>query len=133
MPQQKCPVCTKNLHSYQNRLQCTNCFGWIHHGNRLSCSNLTDAEFDEHVNDVDKPFTSDRCVSENIFKDNNSVFQTMPFPVEYEESIFGKPPEVKSKPDISSMTTSELSDSQGRKLETIKQGIFSKREEEVIT
>ena len=104
----KCEVCTKNLYSYQNFIQCTSCFGWIHHGNRLECSSLTDTEFEEHVNDIDKAFTCDNCISANISKMNNSVFQILPFPVECEDNIFGKPPEVKRKPDISSMTTSEL-------------------------
>ena len=66
------------------------------------------AEFEEHVNDVDKPFICDSCVEECISKDNNSVFQKLPFPVECDDNIFGKPPEVNRKPDISSMTTSEL-------------------------
>ena len=71
-------------------------------------SNLTESEYDEHVNDILKPFTCDHCVSECISKNNNSIFQILPFPVECEDNIFGKPPEVKRKPDISSMTTSEL-------------------------
>ena len=104
----KCQVCTKNLYSYQNFIQCTSCFGWIHHGNRLDCSSLTDEEFEEHVSDVNKPFTCDHCISERISKENNSVFQTLPFPVECEDNIFGKPPETKRKPDISSLTPSEL-------------------------
>ena len=104
----KCAVCTKNLYSYQNFIQCTSCFGWIHHGNRLECSSLTDTEFEEHVNDVHKAFTCDNCISLCISKENNSVFQTLPFPVECEDNIFGKPPEVKRKSDINSMTTSEL-------------------------
>ena len=104
----KCQVCTKNLYSYPNFIQCTSCFGWIHHGNRLDCSSLTDEEFEEHVSDVNKPFTCDHCISERISKENNSVFQTLPFPVECEDNIFGKPPETKRKPDISSLTPSEL-------------------------
>ena len=53
-------------------------------------------------------FNCDHCVSERISRDNNTIFQTLPFPVECEENIFGKPTETKRKPDISSMTTSEL-------------------------
>ena len=104
----KCPVCSKFLYSYQNRIQCGTCFGWVHHGNRLKCSSLTDSEFQEHVDDIYKPFECDHCVSELISKNNNSVFQSLPFPVECEENIFGKPTEIKRKPDISTMTTSEL-------------------------
>ena len=104
----KCPVCSKCLYSYQNRIQCGSCFGWVHHGNRLKCSSLTDIEFEEHVNDVYKPFECDHCVSERIPKSNNSIFQTQPFPVECEENVFGKPTVTSRKRDISSMTTSEL-------------------------
>ena len=107
MPQ-KCPVCTKFLYSYQNFVQCDVYFGWIHHGNRLECSGLTDVEFNEHVNDIHKPFTCDHCVSERISKDKHSSFQTLPFSVECDGSFFGKPPEIQRKPDINSMTTNEL-------------------------
>ena len=65
-------------------------------------------EFQEHVDDVHKPFDCDHCVSERISKNNNTIFQTLPFPVECEDNIFGKPIETKRKPDINSMTTSEL-------------------------
>ena len=99
MPE-NCPVCNIRFYSYQNRLQCTTCFGLIHHGNRLECSNLTESEFEEHVNDVDKSLICDHCVSECISKNNNSAFQTLPFPVECDDDIFGKPPEVKRKPDM---------------------------------
>ena len=99
-----CPVCTKFIYSYQEFVQCDVCFGLIHHGNRVACSGLTDVEYNEHSNDIHKPFTCDYCVSERISKENNSIFQTLPFSVECEDNIFGKPPEVKCKPDISSMT-----------------------------
>ena len=104
----KCPVCSKLLYSYQKRIQCGSCFGYIHHGSRLKCSSLTDTEYQEHVDDIHKPFECDHCVSERISKINNTIFQTLPFPVECEDNIFGKPTETKRKPDISSMTTSEL-------------------------
>ena len=107
MPQ-KCPVCTKPCHSSQIFLQCTECFGWIHHDNRLKCSGLTDAEYEEHINDIYKPFKCDHCVSEFISKANNTIFQTLPFPVECEDNIFGKPPVLKCRNDVSSMSTSEL-------------------------
>ena len=104
-----CPVCTKVWYtSSQNALQCSTCHGWVHHGNRLKCSSLTDNEFEEHANDVLKPFECDHCVGERIAKNNNSVFLTLPFPVECEDNIFGKPPEYKSRPDVSSMTTAQL-------------------------
>ena len=43
-----------------------------------------------------------------MYRKNNSIFQTLPFPVECEDNLFGKPPEIKRKSDISSMTTSQL-------------------------
>ena len=104
----KCPVCNKGCYSTQNFIQCSLCFGWVHHDNRLKCSSLTDTEYQEHIDDISKPFHCDHCVSEQISKDNNSIFQTLPFPVECEDNIFGKPTEKIRKPDISSMSTSEL-------------------------
>ena len=58
--------------------------------------------------DVYKPFDCDHCISEIISKNNNTILQTLPFPVECEDNIFGEPTETKRKPDISSMTTAEL-------------------------
>ena len=103
------PSLLKLHYSYQNRIQCGSCFGWVHHGNRLESSKLTDSEFQEHVNDIYKPFDCDHCVSEIISKSNDSIFQSLPFSVECVKNIFGKPIETKRKSDISSMTTSELS------------------------
>ena len=94
----KCPVCTKFWYPSQNCLQCSSCHGWVHHDNRLKCSSLTDVEFEEHVNDIHKPFECDHCVGERIAKNNNSVFITLPFPVECEDNIFGKP--LKLSPDL---------------------------------
>ena len=103
-----CPVCSKKYYkASQNVLECTTCNGWIHHGNRLECSGLTDTEYQEHLNDVLKPFECDHCVKEKIAKANNSVFVTLPFPVECEDNPFGNP-QLKPKSDISSMTTSQL-------------------------
>ena len=102
-----CPVCTKKLYSYQNALECTTCSGWVHHDNRLKCSGLTENEFQEHSNDQNKPFECDNCIALKIAKINNSYFVKLPFPVECEGNIFGKPAEIK-KPDVSSMTASQL-------------------------
>ena len=68
----------------------------------MKCSGLTDMEFYEHQNDEFKFFECDNCIAEKIAKDNNSVFMRLPFPVECEDNIFGKPVE-KTKPDVSSM------------------------------
>ena len=46
-----CPVCSKNCYSSQNVVECTSCKNWIHHGNRLRCSGLTDVEFQDHTLD----------------------------------------------------------------------------------
>ena len=104
----KCPVCNKGCYSSQNFIQCSLCFGWVHHDNRLKCLSLTDIEYQEHIDDISKPFHCDHCISEQISKDNNSIFQTLPFPVECEDNIFGKPTEKTRKPDISSMSTPDL-------------------------
>ena len=69
-----CPVCSKQKYSYQDVIECTRCNGWVHHGNRLECSGLTDVEYLEHVNDEYKPFQCDHCTNEIIAKANNSVF-----------------------------------------------------------
>ena len=102
-----CPVCSKQKYSYQDVIECTRCKGWVHHGNRLECSGLTDAEYLEHVNDEYKPFQCDHCTNEIIAKANNSVFLSLPFPIECEDNPFGKPIS-KPKPDISSMTPIQL-------------------------
>ena len=89
-----CPVCTRKCYdNYQSQLECSSCRGWVHHGNRLKCSGLTDAEFTEHLNDENKIFECDFCVSSKIAKENNSIFVRLPFPVECEGNIFGKPVE----------------------------------------
>ena len=54
-------------------------------------SGLTDIEFDKHQNDKIKPFECDHCVYAKISKGNNSIFLSLPFPVEYEGNIFGEP------------------------------------------
>ena len=102
-----CPVCSKNYYSYQNCIQCDTCQGWVHHDNRLRCSGLTDNEFEEHQKDPHKPFECDHCVSVKIAKEYNSVFVQLPYPVECDDFIFGKPEE-KSRPDVSSITPEEL-------------------------
>ena len=64
-----CPVCSKNIYSTQNCIQCDTCHGWVHHENRLRCSGLTDTEFEEHKNDPLKPFECDHCVSVKMSKE----------------------------------------------------------------
>ena len=66
-----CPVCSKKYYKdYQNVVECTSCWGLVHHGNRLGCSGLTDAEYEEHRVDEHKPFQCDHCVA----KAKGSVF-----------------------------------------------------------
>ena len=103
-----CSVCSKQYYKkFQNVLQCTFCNGWVHHGNRLDCSGLTDNEYELHVNDEYKPFECQKCVIEKKAKANNSIFTVLPFPVECEGNPFGKPVST-PKPDISSMNPSQL-------------------------
>ena len=103
-----CPVCSKKFYSQsQNCIQCDTCQGWVHHDNRLKCSGLTDSEFEEHQNNEYRPYECDHCVSVKIAKENNSVFVTLPFPVECEDNIFGKI-EGKARPDVSSLTPEQL-------------------------
>ena len=102
-----CPVCSKKNYSYQNCIQCDSCQGWVHHKNRLRCSGLTDTEFEEHQNDPHKPFECDHCISVKIAKENSTLLVRLPFPVECEDNIFGKPIE-KARPDVSSMTSEQL-------------------------
>ena len=103
-----CSVCSKQYYKkFQNVLQCTSCDGWVHHGNRLDCSGLTDNEYELHVNDEYKPFECQKCVIEKKAKANNSIFTVLPFPVECEGNPFGKPVST-PKPDISSMNPSQL-------------------------
>ena len=103
-----CSVCSKQYYKkFQNAIQCTFCNGWVHHGNRLDCSGLTDHEFEMHNNDEHKPFECQKCVIEKISKENNSIFTILPFPVECEGNPFGKPAST-PKPDISSMNPSQL-------------------------
>ena len=60
------------------------------------------------MNDVYKPYECDHCISDRIAKKNNTIFKTLPFPVECEDNVFGKTPDLKRKPDVSSMTASQL-------------------------
>ena len=103
-----CPVCSKFFYSQsQNCIQCDTCRGWVHHDNRLKCSGLTDAEYEEHMKDEFKPYECDHCVAVKIAEENKSIFVQLPFPVECEGNIFGKPAE-KIKPDVSSLTPDQL-------------------------
>ena len=102
-----CPVCTKGCYTSQNWLECTLCKKWVHHGNRLQCSGLTDIEFEEHKSDELKPFECDHCISEKISRAHNEIFIRLPFPIECEGNIFGKP-DPKPQPDVTSMTPAQL-------------------------
>ena len=102
-----CPVCTKLCFSSQNFVECTKCKNWVHHGNRLKCSGMTDSEFDAHKLDEFKPFECDNCVSLRVSSENNSIFVKLPFPIECEDNIFGKP-QITSKPDVLSLSPNQL-------------------------
>ena len=102
-----CPVCTKLCFSSQNLVECTKCKNWVHHGNRLKCSGMTDSEFNAHKLDEFKPFECDNCVSLRVSSENNSIFVKLPFPIECEDNIFGKP-QITSKPDVLSLSPNQL-------------------------
>ena len=68
---------------------------------------MTDAEYEEHMKDEFKPYECDHCVAVKIAEENKSIFVQLPFPVECEGNIFGKPAE-KIKPDVSSLTPDQL-------------------------
>ena len=103
-----CTVCSKNCHSYQGRIQCTSCEGWVHHGNRLNCSGMTDTEFENHITDELRPFECDHCVNIRISRTNSSVFHCLPFVHECEGNIFNVPG-TNQRVDVSSMTPEQLS------------------------
>ena len=102
-----CPVFSKNCYPSQNIVECTLCRKWVHHGNRLKCSGLTDFEFQEHTLDEFKPFECDHCIGVRVASENNSICVQLPFPVECDENIFGKPPPT-PKPDVLSMSPEQL-------------------------
>ena len=82
-----CPVCSKQRYSYQAVIQCKSCQGWVHHGNRLNCSGLSDNEFIEHTSDEDKPYDCDHCINERNSRYNKSNFLTLPFTHESDINI----------------------------------------------
>ena len=63
-----CPICTKTCRSNQKQIECSSCNCWIHHGNRLNCSGLTDTEFSLHSNDDNKFFECDNCIAGDTIK-----------------------------------------------------------------
>ena len=63
-----CPICTKTCRSNQSQIECSSCHGWIHHGNRLNCSGLTDTEFSLHSNDDNQIFECDNCIAGDTIK-----------------------------------------------------------------
>ena len=102
-----CPVCSKSCFSSQNVIECTSCRKWVHHGNRLKCSSMTDGEFKEHVSNEFRLFECDHCVAMRVAKENNAIFVRLPSPVECDENVFGKPPP-SPKPDVLSMSPDQL-------------------------
>ena len=103
-----CTVCTKSCYSYQARIQCTSCEGWVHHGNRHNCSGMTETEFETHTTDELKPFECDHCVNIRISRTNSSVFHCLPFVDECENNIFNAPV-TNQRDDVCSMAPEQLS------------------------
>ena len=125
-------MCTKSVYNnYQSSVQCTTCHGWVHHGNLRKCSSLTETEFEEHQINPEKPFECDNCISVQIAEENNSRFIKLPFPVECEGNIFGKP-EPKHKPDVSSMTPAQLKKFI-KECETIEKQLSQDNTDELLT
>ena len=102
-----CPVCSKSQYSYQSSIQCDSCNGWIHHGNRLNCSGLTDSEFNSHQLDEHKHFDCDHCIIERNAKNKSSIFQRLPFSHECDDNIFNAPT-LNQRDDVCSMSPEEL-------------------------
>ena len=63
-----CPVCAKTCRTNQRQIECSSCNCWIHHGNRLNCSGLTETEFALHSNDDNKFFECDNCIAGDTLK-----------------------------------------------------------------
>ena len=102
-----CPVCTKQWYNYQKCLQCSSCQGWVHHGNRLNCSGLTDAEFQLHVDEEFKPFDCDHCINERNARNSRATFERLPFTHESDINIFNAPT-INQRPDINSLSPVDL-------------------------
>ena len=56
-----CSVCAKPCRKGQKSIQCSKCNEWVHHNNRLNCSNTTNYEFELHMNDDNIFFECDTC------------------------------------------------------------------------
>ena len=94
-----CSVCSKNCHTH-TLLECTSFGNWVHNGNRLPFSGLTDQSLMST-----KP--CDHCISKRMSRGRNDIFIRSPFPIEHEYNVFAKPNPV-PKPDITSMTPNQL-------------------------
>ena len=102
-----CPVCTKQCFNSQNQIQCSSCHCYVHHGNRLNCSGLTDAEFQLHVGDQFKPYDCDHCISERNSRNNRYNLTCLPFTHESDINIFNAPT-INQRPDVKSLSPEEL-------------------------
>ena len=102
-----CPVCTKQWFNYQKCIQCSSCQGYVHHGNRLNCSNLTDTEFQLHVDDQFKPYDCDHCINERNARNKRANFERLPFTHESDINIFNAPT-LSQRPDVSSLSPEAL-------------------------
>ena len=63
-----CPNCSKTCSSKQKQIECSVCNLWVHHGNRLNCSGLTDFEFAHHLKDSSTFYKCDVCISGDTLK-----------------------------------------------------------------
>ena len=100
-----CPVCSKYCYTYKFLLECTSCRNWVHHGNSLQCcSGLTDGEFEDHKADELNHLSA---ITATLSVQQKEKTIKLPFPIECEGSIFGKP-DPRPKSDNISMTPSQL-------------------------
>ena len=61
-----CPICNLMWKTNQKSMQCTSCFGWVHHNNKDNCSGLTNTEFKLHCEDDSKYWECDNCCSKSM-------------------------------------------------------------------
>ena len=84
-----CPICRKERRSNQNLVECVTCKNFIHHGNRFNCSNLTDTEFQNHVENPSLFYQCDNCISKSVLKNFALLPHFEPLTISELENSFG--------------------------------------------
>ena len=110
----KCPICDKNWRKGQNSIQCSNCKCWVHHNNRLKCSNLSNAEFSSHSSNQKLNWNCAKCdqlfqpfsdLNDNEFLINSNGFNTTISP---DVTLILNQDKLKFKADCDNLTASFL-------------------------